>query len=192
MGQGEVSRRRANPTYEPWRWGSSPRPTTSPWLLTLATRCVRWPCSGRHRPFLRGLNGRCMYCKYSHPFTWNLEKLGVIPKIRPFLYCIYNYYRIQLLSKLSILKSYQIIHPRKLRCPLKINGWFRCISYWTGPFKKGTFLRFREDHIPFPRISPNLPRPEIEDFQKASLREVIHLGVKCRFFGGIFWKLTPW
>ena len=27
--------------------------------------------------------------------------------------------------------------PRKLKCPLKINGWFRRISYWTSPFLKG-------------------------------------------------------
>ena len=24
--------------------------------------------------------------------------------------------------------------PWKLTCPLKINGWFRCISYWNRPF----------------------------------------------------------
>ena len=33
--------------------------------------------------------------------------------------------------------------PRKLTCPLKINGWFRCISYWTGPFLGDEFVRFQ-------------------------------------------------
>ena len=27
--------------------------------------------------------------------------------------------------------------PQKLTCPLKINGWFRCISYWNRPFLGG-------------------------------------------------------
>ena len=28
-------------------------------------------------------------------------------------------------------------------CPLKINGWFRCIPYWNSSFKKGTCIRFQ-------------------------------------------------
>ena len=35
------------------------------------------------------------------------------------------------------------LHPRKLTCPLKINGWFRCISYWPDPFL-GDMLVFGE------------------------------------------------
>ena len=36
--------------------------------------------------------------------------------------------------------------PRKLTCAmslLKINGWFRCISYWNSPFFGGSMLVFR-------------------------------------------------
>ena len=29
--------------------------------------------------------------------------------------------------------------PGKLTCPLKINGWFRCISYWNSPFSGATW-----------------------------------------------------
>ena len=28
----------------------------------------------------------------------------------------------------------KMLHPWKLTCPLKINGWFRCIPYWNSPF----------------------------------------------------------
>ena len=41
------------------------------------------------------------------------------------------------LSQLFLKPSIHL-HSRKQTCPLKIDGWFRCISYWHSPFKKGT------------------------------------------------------
>ena len=35
------------------------------------------------------------------------------------------------------------IHPGKLTCPLKINGWKKCISYWNSPFLGDEFVSFR-------------------------------------------------
>ena len=40
-------------------------------------------------------------------------------------------------SKNCRLVKCKIYSPGKLTCPLKINGWFRCISYWNSPFFRG-------------------------------------------------------
>ena len=38
--------------------------------------------------------------------------------------------------------------PKTNECPLKINGWFRCISYWNSPFLGDDFVHFQGCFIP--------------------------------------------
>lgn len=71
--------------------GSWPRPTTSPWRLTLATHRVRWPCSGRHQPWGQ-LNGRRMYCKYTSPKPGTWKNLLLYKKYVLFLWQNYSIY----------------------------------------------------------------------------------------------------
>ena len=42
----------------------------------------------------------------------------------------------------SRTKKKQVL-PGRLTCPLKINGWFRCISYWNSPFLVDEFVTVR-------------------------------------------------